>query len=242
MRIAVLSDIHGNLEAFTAVLADVDELGPESIVCLGDTVGYGPDPEACLRLLRARNIPSVMGNHEQGLVVPEARAWFNPTARTALSRTEKLLSKDSLLFLSSLPTSLVMDGARFVHGMPPDNVRSYFFEYDEAELARVFQDMVEDVCFIGHTHMLETARFDGASAVRRDLIRETLVLEPGAKYIVNGGSVGQPRDDQGNDAKYVVYDGAAGAVQVRFVPYDHQTTIQKILALGMPEQYARRLA
>ncbi|MDP3427044.1 MAG: metallophosphoesterase family protein, partial [Humidesulfovibrio sp.] len=104
--VAVISDVHGNLEALKAVLADIDAQGAGTILNLGDMVGYGPEPEACVTLLRARGVPTVLGNHEYGLAEAQARGFFNPQARKALDRTRELLSDDSVMYFRTLPRTL----------------------------------------------------------------------------------------------------------------------------------------
>jgi predicted phosphodiesterase len=240
MRIAVLSDVHANLEAFKAVLADIDELRVRQIVCLGDTIGYGPDPEETVQLMRRRGIPSVMGNHEAGLVDDVARHWFNPQARRALELTGRLLSADSLGWLKSLPRFLVIAGARFVHGFPPDDVRTYLFEKSDDEILEELTRMEEAVCFVGHTHELEILSCSAGSLVRKTLAQGLFSISGNARSLVNVGSVGQPRDLD-RRAKYVLYDPAAMAVEVRCVDYDAQSTAAKIIARGLPSVYASRL-
>lgn len=240
MRIAILSDIHANLEAFQAVLDDMDRQAPDAVVSLGDNVGYGADPDAVLALLRERGIPSVMGNHEHGLTAPGGMDWFNPTARKAVERTAELLAPESLAYISTLPPFLIMAGARFVHGMPPDKTHQYFFKYNDKALLRLFDAMPERIAFVGHTHMLEYARFDGRELERGELSKGKRLLDPASRYILNVGSVGQPRDGD-KRAKYVLFDPDAPSIDARFIPYGAKTAADKILAAGMPEQYARKL-
>ncbi len=240
MRIAVISDIHANLEALTAVFEDMDPWAPAYVVSLGDNVGYGADPEAVLAFLREQGVKSVMGNHEYGLTVPGGMDWFNPTARLAVARTRELLCPESLAFIAALPKYLVRDGLRFVHGMPPDKTHNYFFKYNGKALESVFTDMTERVAFIGHTHMLEYAVFDGKEAVRGELEKGSMALDPGKKYILNIGSVGQPRDGN-RKAKYALYDPEASRLEIRFVAYDRELAAKKIRGIGMPVQYADKL-
>ncbi len=119
MKIAILSDIHGNLEAFREVIRDLDVVQPDRVVCLGDAVGYGPDPEAVVRLLQSRNIPTVLGNHEWALAHPLHLEWFNPSARRSLEITAELLSPELLRTVTAWPTTMHVEGALCVHGCPP---------------------------------------------------------------------------------------------------------------------------
>ncbi len=240
MKLAVISDIHGNLEAFERVLEDMDTQAPDLVYCLGDSVGYGPEPEAVTELVRARNIPQVCGNHELAMVRSAERIWFNPTAREALERSRKLVSRRSLKYMKTLPLFLDEWGCYFVHGFPPDSPRTYLFERGDDELPETFTFLRGRICFVGHTHELGLVE-SHAGGIRRTLLTEGVsILRVGNGYIVNVGSVGQPRDGD-NRAKYVLYDTERRLLQVRCVPYDIARTAAAIIALGLPEQYARRL-
>lgn len=240
MRRAVISDIHGNLEAFREVLKDIDARGVDAVISLGDNVGYGPDPEGVVELLREREIPSVMGNHEHGLVNPRRRNWFNFTARKALKVTEELLSRQSLEYMSSLPMKIEDRGCHFVHGFPPDSAHEYLFAQDDPELLRVFHTLDSGMFFVGHTHLLELVTFYAGTCSRKEIWRGRQIIESGRRCIVNAGSVGQPRDHDPH-AKYVVWDDESRELEVAFVEYDVKKTADKITALGIPENYATRL-
>jgi len=239
MRIAVLSDIHGNLEALKEVLADLDRRDVDKTVSLGDNVGYGPEPEAVVRTLRDRNIPSVMGNHEWALGRPENLGWFNPAARESLVRTEALMSEATLSCCRSLPASLTLEGCRFVHGLPPDDVLTYLFQADAVELERTLTAMEEETCFVGHTHGLLLVEV-GEGGLETGRLGEGLHELREGRRLINAGSVGQPRDGD-NRAKYVIWDPEARALEVRFVPYDIRRTAEGIVAAGIPQVYADRL-
>ncbi|WP_449242665.1 metallophosphoesterase family protein [Desulfovibrio sp.] len=238
-KLAVLSDPHGNLEALRRVLEDMDAQGAEEAVCLGDAVGYGPEPEAVVRLLRERGIPQVMGNHEHGIADKAQMCRFNPQARQALERTACLLEPATAAFLSGLPRFIVRHGARFVHGCPPDRVNTYLYMIRDKALPALFGRFPEEICFVGHTHELALVEFDGTEARNLDLNGGKL-FEPGKRYIVNVGAVGQPRDGD-NRAKYVLWEPEARKITVRRVAYDIQKTVDRMRELGMPEVYADRL-
>ncbi|OIN98899.1 MAG: hypothetical protein AUJ49_12420 [Desulfovibrionaceae bacterium CG1_02_65_16] len=249
--IAVLSDIHGNIEALTAVLADADARAASRLLNLGDMVGYGPEPEACVRLLRERGAQSVLGNHELGLVEASARGFFNPQAKKALDRTRALISDDSLMYFRTLPRAFEAEGALFVHGCPPGLVTKYLYELDDGGLREAFRLYANRLCFAGHTHELERISLlpaaegdDAGKLERKALGKGRLELAPGARHIINAGAVGQPRDGN-NKAKYILWepgkDGAPGAIDVRFVSYDIATTAADIIEKGLPRVYADRL-
>jgi predicted phosphodiesterase len=240
MRVAVISDIHGNLEAFRQVLLDIDRCRVDATVCLGDCVGYGPEPERCVALLRHRNIPCVMGNHELGLVDSAYLGWFNRPTRHSLLLTRELVSSDTMEFIKGLPASEVLHGCLCVHGCPPDSATTYLFDVPDKKLVQLFQEMRERVCFVGHTHVLEIIGFEGGRVSRALLHRGRISLQGNRQFMINVGSVGQPRDGN-NTAKYVVWDDTNRSVEVRFVPYDIAATVRKIREIGLPEMNARRL-
>jgi diadenosine tetraphosphatase ApaH/serine/threonine PP2A family protein phosphatase len=133
-----------------------------------------------------------------------------------------------------------MSGCLFVHGCPPDSITTYLYSASDAYLRALFGAMEEKLCFVGHTHDLALVCSDGVQILRLPLPAGHTLLDEGCKYIVNVGSVGQPRDGN-NNAKYVIWDSAMKRLEVRFVPYDMAPTAEKILALGFPEFNARRL-
>lgn len=240
MRAAIISDIHGNLEAFKSVLDDIEAEKISDVVCLGDNVGYGPEPEAVVKLIRERPIPCVMGNHELVLAKAGQLSGMNPTARKSAVMTRNLVSPETMEYIRGLKPTMDFHGALCVHGCPPASMTTYLMFLSEEELADVFRSMDERVCFAGHTHDLELISFDGAKVSREPLGTAERVLEADRQYIVNVGSVGQPRDGN-NRAKYVIWDLARDTVLTRFVPYDIAKTAEKILALGLPEVNASRL-
>ncbi len=245
-RIAVLSDIHGNLEAFQDVLADMDSQNASQAVNLGDMVGYGPEPDACVKLLRERGIVSVLGNHEHGLLEAQARGWFNPQARKALDRTRALLSDDALMYFRTLARTCEVAGARFVHGCPPGLVSKYLYELDDDALRETFGLYANRLCFVGHTHDLgRISLFDASGKLERKTLGKGVVrLDPAARHIINAGAVGQPRDGD-NKAKYLLWEPGDAAtpdrVEVRFVSYDIAKTAAAIIEKGLPAVYADRL-
>jgi len=240
MKLAVISDIHSNLEALRAVLADLEGAGVQEVVSLGDNLGYGPDPAAVLQLLRRRGIPSVMGNHELALLEPGYLNWFNHQARQALILNRRRLGPEDLAWVRGLPPYLVRWEVRLVHGLPPDSITSYLFETGGSRLARIMSQLPEPLCFVGHTHQLQWVCLQGRRVKRRSFTATPLELRPGWRYLVNSGSVGQPRDGD-TRAKYVIYDQEAATVEARKVEYDFRRTAAKMRELGLPEVYARCL-
>jgi len=240
MKAAIISDIHGNCEAFRAVLADIEKSEVDRIISLGDNIGYGPEPDKVVQMIMARGIPSVKGNHELAIEDEEYLAWFNPVARKSLLKTRELLSQSSIDYVSNLELFLSADGCRYVHGFPPDSPLIYMFQASETRKIQILEKIPERLCFIGHTHTLEMIGFDGEEMEYGDLSQGVTHLEADKKYIINIGSVGQPRDN-GNEAKYVIWDSLADTIDVRFIAYDIAAVVQKIKDAGLPDAHAERL-
>lgn len=242
MRLAVLSDIHGNYRALQAVLEDVERQQIDDIISLGDTIGYGPEPESVVVELKKRGIDSVMGNHELALASTSYFKRLNFLTRESLDITRSLLSKSSLSWLVSLPPLMTRPGVRFCHGCPPSSITQYLYEPSETRLQRIFQGYGEPLCFSGHTHMLNLfIKHHTGKISSQPLPLEPIKLEPQNRYIIIGGSVGQPRDNLNNRAKYVIWDSSTGSCTLRQVVYDVDTTINLLKQLHFPSHNARRL-
>jgi predicted phosphodiesterase len=240
MRIAVLSDIHGNMDAFEKVLEDIERIRPDAVFSLGDNIGYGPEPERVIQTLMRLRIPSVLGNHELAANDPGFLEWFNPLARRSLAMTFERLSPESLGFIRQLPTHLSAHGLRMVHGFPPDSPTLYMFQIEAPQKHKILMSLPERVCLVGHTHVLEIASGDRAGLSEVAFREGENALDAERAYLINIGSVGQPRDGDLR-AKYVVWDAAHHTLDIRCVAYDARAAAAKIIAAGMPEAHARRL-
>jgi predicted phosphodiesterase len=240
MRLAVISDTHGNFDAFEEVLKDIDRSAVDAMISLGDNIGYGPEPDRVIKKLIELDIPSVRGNHELAIEDQEYLNWFNPAARKSLIKTRKLLSKTSLEHISQFKPFITSDDCRFVHGFPPDSSLIYMYQISEGRKQEVFGEMIEKLCFIGHTHTLDIMGYAGKEIEYEDLPEGVFRLDPEKKYIINVGSVGQPRDSS-NNAKYVIWDSAQDSLDVRFISYDIAAVVKKIKAAGLPKEHAQRL-
>jgi len=240
MRIAIISDIHGNMEAFKAVVVDIGASNINAIISLGDNIGYGAESEEVTQLIREHNIPSVIGNHELGLIDSTYLENFNPTARSSLNKTASQLSDNSKHYIRNLASYLVKYGMRFVHGFPPDSAIIYQFMVSDEDVLKTFQQFDENISFTGHSHYLELIDFDGINLTRRPLDKEIVHLDQEHRYIINIGSVGQPRDGD-KHAKYAIMDTDIYAVEIKFVSYNVMKTVKKILKAGFPKANARRL-
>ena len=240
MKLALLSDIHGNIEALQAVLADMATLDIDETICLGDCIGYGADSEAVLAEVMGRRIPTTLGNQELAVCDKDQLNWFNPMARASVEKTIATLSPASIAFIRQLPRTRVVEQCRCVHGYPPESVQTYLFQKAPYALIATMRAMDESVCFVGHTHDLQLVSFDGRQVERHALDEGLTVLDAANSYIVNVGSVGQPRDGN-NNAKYAVYNTDNREIEIRYIPYDIATAVSKIKAAGLPEAHANRL-
>lgn len=236
MRIAVVSDIHANMDALAAVLEDSVEMKADRMISLGDNIGYGPEPEAVMAALTRNRVDSVMGNHERALVDDTFLQGFNPQARKALEINRVLLPDRDLARIGNLPLYLLARGARFVHGVPPDQPDRYIHRESLTRLDHIMAAQAELLTFVGHTHRLALYE-SGPGGIRvKKNPRSRVFLAKSARYIINSGSVGQPRDGC-KRAVYMIWDTVAQWVEPRFVPYDPTRTIRLMAASGIPEIY-----
>ncbi|MFN9334614.1 MAG: metallophosphoesterase family protein [Planctomycetota bacterium] len=241
---AVVSDLHANLEAVEAVFARIDQLGVPEVVCLGDVVGYGPDPLPVTRLVMARCKWTIRGNHDWGLF--HELDDFNLLAQQALHYSRSRL-RPSLLrpgrrraweFLRVLPERMTDHGYLFVHGSPRDPVMEYVLKSDgfqDPEKMRQIFALLDRPCFVGHTHWPGVHGVDHRFTYAADDHRSFALDGP---CVVNVGSVGQPRDGD-TRASFAVF--ADGRVEIHRVAYDFQRTQAKILAAGLDPLLASRL-
>lgn len=237
---AILSDIHSNLEAFLSVIKDLEKRFPDNVICLGDLIGYGPDPEEIVQLFQEKSYLSVLGNHEAALADAKMRNWLNFQAKENSIQTERLLSQESLDFCCGLPKDLIFENALFVHGFPPDSVLSYVTMIPDKDIISYFEQSFQDLIFVGHTHDLLVISWDGSRLKRERLVGGKYRLQEGLKYIINAGSVGQPRDGD-NCAKYLLWNTEYNSIEVVRVPYDFKATSRKIQERGFPDAYGQRL-
>lgn len=240
MKVAIFSDVHGNFEALKCVYADIEQNDVATTVCLGDMVGYGPEPEAVVKFIIQNGIPGVAGNHELAILEDEALEGMNARARASILITRNLVSETTLDFIGQLPRHSLLNEMRLVHGMPPDSATTYLNWVGDDEIVECMKAVSQRMIFVGHTHRpivysLNATDLDAfiPKEGKTRLQRET-------QYIVNVGSVGQPRDGDAR-ARYVIYDSDADEVELRFVDYDYQKTADRIIALGFPIFNARRL-
>jgi diadenosine tetraphosphatase ApaH/serine/threonine PP2A family protein phosphatase len=237
VRIAILSDIHGNLEALEAVLADIDRSGTAALYSLGDIVGYGPNPAACIEIVRRRAAVSLIGNHDAAVAGLTALEDFNEFARWAVAWTARHLDAGQIEYLGSLPYTQRAPAGLFVHASPIEPERWHYI-HGRADVDENFAAFSERLCFVGHSHRPGIYAFPGGQSVVRHGVRE--VLLPGQRYLINVGSVGQPRDRDAR-ASYVLYDDAEGSLEMRRVAYPVEKTQERMRAAGIPAFLVDRL-
>ncbi|MGZ8937924.1 MAG: metallophosphoesterase family protein [Limisphaerales bacterium] len=237
MRYAIIADIHANLEAFNTVLADAKAMNCTHYACLGDVVGYNANPKECLDMVRAMNMPVVKGNHDEYCSSETDLEGFNPHAQEAINWTRSQLTEDDRTWLRDLRYIRLVASFSIVHATL-DGPQRWGYVFDKLAAAASFTYQNTSVCFFGHTHV--PVAFVRDSVVRGGTYSK-FKTEPGKKYFVNVGSVGQPRD--GNPkASYVVYDLDESSIEIRRLDYDIGTTQRKILEAGLPPRLAHRLA
>ncbi len=242
MRYAVLSDVHANLEALEAVLADLAARRPDAVLCLGDFVGYGPDPVACVDRLRPLLRGAVLGNHDAAAVDPQdtLAARFNPYAYEAVMWTRRQLTETVRAYLQGLPHRLTPDGFLCVHGSVRDPIEEYILDVETARAS--FASAAFDLCLVGHTHIPAVFTQAGEAVVAEPLLAgRPIRLRPDRRYIINAGSVGQPRDGDPRAAYLWLDTDAREATLVRLT-YPLARTQQKMRAAGLPPILADRLA
>lgn len=240
MRIGVLSDIHANLDALDAVLAHLDRLRPDLLVCLGDFVGYGPDPTACVERLRPRLAAAVLGNHDAAATGARPIDDFNLLAQEAIRWTQGALSEAARDYLRALPERDERGGMLLVHGSPREPVEEYLLDARRARASFAADGF--RLAVVGHTHQPAVFEETGSRVSARGLLPEVpCALRPTSRYIVNVGSVGQPRDGDPRAACVIVDTDARTATLYR-VAYPIEATQAKMEAAGLPAALIERLA
>jgi predicted phosphodiesterase len=240
LKVAILSDVHGNFEALKSVYADIQQNDVDHLVCLGDMVGYGPEPEAVVNFVVEKGIAGVVGNHELATLDDARLEEMSGDARASILITRTLVSDNTLALIGQLPRYRILDDMRFVHGMPPDSATTYLNWVGDGEIAERMKAVPQRMIFVGHTHHPIGYSFDGMDLDLIVLQEGKIRLRRDIRHLVNVGSVGQPRDGDPR-ARYVIYDTEADDVDLRFVAYDVRKTADRIVALGFPKYNSQRL-
>jgi diadenosine tetraphosphatase ApaH/serine/threonine PP2A family protein phosphatase len=238
MRTLIISDIHANLTALEAVLEDA---GPyEAVWCLGDLVGYGPDPNECIaRIRELPNLLCLLGNHDAAALKQIDIDTFNLEARLAIRWTQQTLTEESLTFLAELPERLDLECVTLAHGSPRQPVWEYLL--DTRTATANFENFDTPYCFVGHTHLPVMYHLPDENRIARLMVPDAsmqLTLAPRA--ILNPGSVGQPRDRDPR-AAYAIYDPVANTWEFHRVPYDIPAVQLRMTAVNLPERHIQRL-
>ena len=236
MKIALFGDIHANLEALEAVLEDAGEQGCDSYICLGDVVGYNADPAACLEKIREMDCPVVKGNHDEDASGEHSLEMMNPVAAEALQWTRDQLTAEQREWLARVRMVRQVNDFTIVHSTL-DQPNAWNYVTNKFDAMSNFSYQFTQVCFHGHTHV---PRVFVRNERVQELKADNLVIEPGMKYFINAGSVGQPRDGDWR-ASYCIYDTDRNTINLRRVEYDIKTAQEKIIKAGLPEVLASRL-
>jgi predicted phosphodiesterase len=237
MRYGVISDIHANLEALNATLEEIDKLAVDKVICLGDIVGYGANPNECVEIIRERKIESIIGNHDTvacGLKEPDD---FNQAARQAALWTRDTLTEENREFLRGLSHTRGFGDFIVVHGAISNPDLYLLSPYDAIPEFKLMNK--ERICFFGHTHVrLYFVLKDKSLSCMYDY---EIKIDPKAKYLINPGSIGQPRDRDPRSS-FLVYDDQRADVQFVRLEYDVSTAQEKIIKAGLDRRLADRLS
>lgn len=237
MRYAIFGDIHANLHALNAVLADAHAQLCTHYVCMGDVVGYNAYPGECISAIRDLECPVVKGNHDEQASMIDEQEGFNPLAEEAINWTRQQLSDEDKSWLRELRLQRQVRDFTIVHATL-DTPHKWGYIFNQLDAAASFSYQHTPVCFIGHTHTPKAYVRDGSI---RSMPLDILRIENGKKYLINVGSVGQPRDGDWRSA-YCVYDTESREVELRRVEYDLAGAQAAILSVGLPIKLADRLA
>lgn len=241
MRYGIFSDVHGNLEAFKAVLDFFRRQDIRQFVFLGDLVGYGPNPMECVKLaMSIRNLYTVLGNHDAAVIGKMPSKWFNDAAMEAIEFTRSKLTGDAIEFLNSFPTRNQRENFTMVHGSPSKPLQEYLIS--EMQFLNNKTSWDTPLCFVGHTHIPSHFYSDSNTFPKMDFMKKrpkfTITEE---KVLINVGSVGQPRDGDSRSS-CAIYDTNTRVFELFRIPYDIKVTQQKMRNAGMPELLIDRLA
>ena len=238
MRYFIFSDIHGNVEALERVLEETPSQRPDIIVSLGDVVGYGANPNECVDLVDEHAHIKIGGNHDLAIAGITDSDDFNSVAKKAIRWTATILHPQRIEMLGRYDPMRRHDGCVFAHASPIAPL-DWDYIYTIKQAQRVFDTVSEKFIFIGHTHVpgiVVWDRRDGCSVVESSIVQ----IRPECKYLVNVGSIGQPRDGIAA-ATYVLFDTKKGTITIRRIPYDIEQAQEKIRSAGLPESLASRL-
>lgn len=229
MRIAIISDIHSNLEALTEAFEIIEQKKVDEIICLGDIIGYGANPNECLNLIRQNCKQILLGNHESVIVNPDQINDFSPNAKIAAMWTYEQLTDENKSFIKNLPVEFKLEKLLFVHSSPFEPEEWHYIVSREDRNFN-FKFYAENICFFGHTHLPGVYTENG----------EAENINRYEKFLINVGSVGQPRDHDPR-LSFGLFDTELWSYENIRAEYDIKTTSGKILSAGLPKYLAERL-
>lgn len=239
MRLAIISDIHSNLEALNEVLRVADQQKVDRIVSLGDIVGYGASPNPCCELVRSATEVTLLGNHDAAVAGRMDYSFYYDAARHALDWSARVLTEENLAWLRSLPYTYRIGEIGFCHGSPVEpKAYEYIFALEQARELIPFAGNLPEVTFIGHSHLCKA--FAIGSDEVNDVVAQKFGIRRGYRYIISVGSVGQPRDYD-NRACFVICDTTARTVEYLRVEYDIEKSAQKIFDAQLALNFGKRL-
>jgi diadenosine tetraphosphatase ApaH/serine/threonine PP2A family protein phosphatase len=240
MRYGIFSDVHANLPALDAVLSSLDDEGVDELICLGDTVGYGSQPNECCDLVRKNAKHTILGNHDAAVSGRMDYSYYYDAAREALDLHSRLVTEENMEWLKELPYKVEEGESHFCHGSPVDIEEfEYIFSVEQAATCIPIWPELGRATFIGHSHLCKSF------AISRERVYEVVTkdfeIRPEFRYIISVGSVGQPRDHDPR-ASYTIYDTGRGTFEFKRVEYDISVAAQRIFDHeGLSDSFGARL-
>ncbi len=243
MKIALISDIHSNLEALTVILDDIHRRRPDTVWCLGDIAGYNADPDRCCELVRVTAEITIMGNHDGAATAFLEPSHFNEVAKEAVMWDRKVMRRENIEYLMSLKSAVVIDEeVLLVHGSPSDPEKYIMSDTQvKEEMDFMVRHLERRIGFFGHTHFPVVHEMNGKGVLHTTKGAGKVRLKEDASYLINPGSVGQPRDGD-TRSSYLIFDRGEMTVEFVRLEYDIPTVQEKILKAGLPPFLAERLS
>lgn len=239
MRIAIISDIHSNIEALTEVVRTIEASDIDKVVSLGDIVGYGASPNECCEIVRGLTEVTLLGNHDAAVAERMDYSFYYPAARHALDWSRKVISPVNLEWLKSLPYTYRLGQVGFCHGAPvTPRTYEYIFALEQARELVPLEEELPWITFIGHSHLCKAYALGDGEV--NDVVSQKFGIRKGYKYIISVGSVGQPRDSD-NRSCFVICDTQASTVEYVRVEYDIEASAQRIFDAQLAPNFGKRL-
>ena len=241
MKIGILSDVHSNLEALDVAFKHLEAQKVDEVVCLGDVVGYGPNPNECCDLMQKYSATTLLGNHDAAVIGAMSTEYYYDAARVAIQWTRRQLSTSNLEWLFQLPYThrKAKAGVSFFHSAPicPSGYFYVVFKDDAQAHVRMY-DKLTNISFLGHSHLVRAFRL--AKGKAKECQADEIKHEENAKYIASVGSTGQPRDRDPRGA-VSIFDGDEGTISIHRFEYDREKTVKKIAEAGLEPRFGERL-